>query len=87
MPGHKVWKDTIIGEGTLRPIEHPPKWSWSLGQQERGDEEEEEAMDWEGEVKVTEDVKMPSLAAGDLRVKVCVDERHYVRDMRLIMVF
>lgn len=56
----------MLGEATLRPIEHPPSWSpsWAVGR------EEELAFDWEGEVKVNEQIKIPSFIAGDLKVKV-----------------
>lgn len=63
---HKAWKNAVLGEATLRPIEHPPSWSpsWAVGR------EEELAFDWEGEVKVNEQIKIPSFIAGDLKVKV-----------------
>lgn len=63
---HRAWKNVVIGEGTLRPIEKPPSWSAAFGR-----EEEELVLDWEGEVRVNDDVKVASFIAGDLHVKVC----------------
>ena len=70
MHGHRAWKNDVLGEATLRPIEHPPSWSpsWCVDGEEK--EEEELAFDWEGEVKAHEGVKIPSFMSGDLRVKV-----------------
>ncbi|KAI0344421.1 hypothetical protein BDW22DRAFT_1305488, partial [Trametopsis cervina] len=61
---HRAWKNVVIGEGTLRPIEKPPSWSAAFGRQE-----EELVLDWEGEVRVNDDVKVASFIAGDLHVK------------------
>lgn len=64
--GQKAWKNVVLGEGKLSPLEHPPSWSpspSSFG-------EEDHALDWEGEVRCNEDVTTASFIAGELLVKV-----------------
>lgn len=64
--GQKGWRNVVLGEGKLVPVEHPPSWSPSAAL-----DEEEQALDWEGEVRCNGDVSTASFLAGGLHVKVC----------------
>ena len=55
----KAWRSTVIGEGTL----------WPLQQNRTLDGAAEGALDWEGEVRCNADVKTGSFVAGDFVVK------------------
>lgn len=66
--GQKAWRNVVLGEGKLSPLERPPSWSPSAAEQRGG--EDDYAMDWEGEVRCNSDVTNGSFTSGDLQVKV-----------------
>lgn len=58
----KAWRSTVIGEGTLWPMQQ----NRTLG---AGMDDSLEALDWEGEVRCNSDVTTGSFVAGDFVVK------------------
>jgi hypothetical protein len=68
--GVSAWKDLVIGEGILSPVEQPPAWSPSAPSITDSDETDY-ALDWEGYVSCAKDITVPSFVSGDLHVKVC----------------
>lgn len=59
--GQKAWRDSVIGEGTLKRL--PP-----LACQPRG----YEVLDWDGEVRCADYVKAGGFNVGDLMIRVSV---------------
>lgn len=59
--GQRAWRDSVIGEGTLRQL--PPYPSQSKSPKNR-------TIDWEGEVRCNDDVKAGGFNVGNLLLKV-----------------
>ncbi|PSR78170.1 hypothetical protein PHLCEN_2v7502 [Hermanssonia centrifuga] len=62
--GQRAWRNNVIGEGELWPLQHP-----SLDSEDCMHEDEQSALDWEGEVKCDEDVSIGGFVAGRIMVK------------------
>lgn len=69
--GQKAWRNSVLGEGTIWPVESPTRARESeFGGPTDGDE----AVDWEGEVRCNGDVRVGGFHAGTLIVKVCASD-------------
>lgn len=67
MKGLKSFKNSIIGEGSIRPIP-PDLTACTLGTCREGH------VDWEGELRCSEDIPTGGFDASSVHVKVCFDQ-------------
>ncbi|KAI0084727.1 hypothetical protein BDY19DRAFT_517629 [Irpex rosettiformis] len=83
--GVHAFKDVILGEGKLTPVEHPPPWyTHRIGDSPaRTTRADDYSLDWEGEVRCEEGVRVPSFVSGALHVKDSVVVHLRPADMRV----
>jgi len=63
-----AWQNSVIGKGTIRAV--PPPFDSSFASNSNLDVDSEECLDWEGEIKIHDNVKVGQFDAGGVSVRV-----------------